>query len=68
MANDTITSSRPSAGSASGVSSVPPPTLVPLPTATIKMCLSMSETTSPSASIRSRTNGGLIEDSAAPIG
>ena len=57
--NDTITSSLPSSGSASGVISAPPPTREPLPMATIRIGCAKSATTWSSTSMRSRTNGGL---------
>ena len=59
VAKDTITSSLPSLGSASGVIAAPPPTREPLPTATIRIGCAKSATSCPSTSIRSRTNGRL---------
>ena len=58
-AREIITSIRPLSGSASGVSSVPPPTLAPLPIATIITGRSRSLTTLPSTSTRSRWLGGF---------
>ena len=68
MEREIITSTLPSSASARGVSSVPPPTLVLLPTAIISTGSSTSTTTSPSTTMRSRSCGGLKAASIAPIG